>query len=58
MDPKSIRDFGEEVVTRLCRRLLEAGAPGIHFYTLNRSQPTIRLCANLGLGQQENASAA
>jgi len=60
-DFASIRAFGEEVVTRLCRKLLDAGAPGIHFYTLNRSQPSLKLCANLGLGEKDskpNASAA
>jgi methylenetetrahydrofolate reductase (NADPH) len=47
---KSIRQFGEEVVTDLCRRLLDLGAPGIHFYTLNRAQASLKLCRNLGLG--------
>lgn len=50
-DFKSIRKFGEEVVTDLCRRLLDLGAPGIHFYTLNRAQATLKLCRNLGLGK-------
>lgn len=50
-DFKSIRRFGEEVVTDLCRRLLDLGAPGIHFYTLNRAQATLKLCRNLGLGE-------
>lgn len=48
-DVDSLRQFGEEVVTRLCQRLLEAGVPGIHFYTLNRARATERLCRNLGL---------
>jgi len=50
-DFKSIRQFGEEVITDLCRRLLDLGAPGIHFYTLNRAQATLKLCRNLGLGE-------
>jgi methylenetetrahydrofolate reductase (NADPH) len=49
-DNASLQTFGEEVVTTLCQRLLEGGAPGIHFYTLNRAKPTIGLCRNLGLG--------
>ncbi len=46
---ESLLSFGEEVVTRLCQRLLEGGAPGLHFYTLNRSRPTLAICRNLGL---------
>ena len=35
-DDKGLVDFGVEVVGKLCERLLELGAPGLHFYTLNR----------------------
>ncbi len=38
-DLESIRAFGEDVVTALCTRLLEGGAPGLHFYTLNKAAP-------------------
>ena len=48
-DRESILRFGEEVVTGLCQRLVEGGAPGLHFYTLNRSRPTLAICRNLGL---------
>ena len=48
-DLEAIRAYGLEVVTELCRRLLEGGAPGLHFYTLNRSEPTLAICQNLGL---------
>lgn len=51
-DLEAVREFGEEVVTRLCARLLEFGAPGIHFYTLNRATATIKLCRNLGFAEQ------
>ena len=57
-DMASIRAFGEDVITRLCEQLLEAGAPGIHFYTLNRAGPSVALCRNLGLGQVEPVAAA
>ena len=48
-DRPSILAFGEEVVTNLCRQLLDAGAPGLHFYTMNQADPTIALWRNLGL---------
>ena len=40
-DRASIRAFGHDVVTRLCERLLEGGAPGVHFYTLNQADATL-----------------
>ncbi|MDA0977239.1 MAG: methylenetetrahydrofolate reductase [NAD(P)H] [Proteobacteria bacterium] len=48
-DPESLRNFGDEVVTRLCEQLLAGGAPGLHFYTLNQAAPTLRIWNNLGL---------
>ncbi len=42
-DLESIRNFGAEVVTALCERLLSGGAPGLHFYTMNQAEPTIRI---------------
>ena len=39
-DQESIRKFGLEVVTQLCQTLLDSGAPGIHFYTMNQVEPT------------------
>lgn len=49
-DVDSIRAFGLDVVTELCRRLLEEGAPGLHFYTMNQAGPTMAIWRNLGLG--------
>ncbi|QSA96300.1 methylenetetrahydrofolate reductase [NAD(P)H] [Methylococcus sp. EFPC2] len=49
-DRKAIRAFGLEVVSDLCRRLLEGGAPGLHFYTLNQAEATLGIWRNLGLG--------
>jgi len=40
-DVDSIRDFAADVVAALCDRLIEGGAPGLHFYTLNRAKPTL-----------------
>jgi methylenetetrahydrofolate reductase (NADPH) len=39
-DAASIRELGADVVAQLCRRLLDGGAPGLHFYTLNRARAT------------------
>lgn len=50
-DKASIRAFGIDVITNLCARLLEQGAPGIHFYTLNNSDAVVQICANLGLNK-------
>ncbi len=49
-DRDAIRAFGLEVVTALCRRLLEGGAPGIHFYTMNQAGPTTAIWNALDLG--------
>lgn len=46
-DVESIREFGAEVVAQLCRRLVEGGAPGLHFYTLNLAKPTISVLSRL-----------
>ncbi|PLZ00690.1 methylenetetrahydrofolate reductase [NAD(P)H] [Burkholderia sp. WAC0059] len=47
-DRESIRAFGLDVVTDLCRRLVEAGVPGLHFYTLNGAGATAAICERLG----------
>ena len=49
-DAASIRAFGIDVVARLCERLIEGGAPGIHFYTMNQSGVTLEICKRLGVG--------
>jgi methylenetetrahydrofolate reductase (NADPH) len=49
-DAGSIRAFGIDVVTRLCERLIEGGAPGIHFYTMNQAGVTLEICKRLGVG--------
>ncbi|WP_022974850.1 methylenetetrahydrofolate reductase [NAD(P)H] [Nevskia ramosa] len=48
-DKPALLDFGLDVVTRVCEAVLNGGAPGIHFYTLNQADPTLRLWKNLGL---------
>jgi methylenetetrahydrofolate reductase (NADPH) len=46
--PDEVRRVGVEHATELCRALLDGGAPGLHFYTMNRSAATVEVCANLG----------
>jgi methylenetetrahydrofolate reductase (NADPH) len=48
-DAASIRAFGLDVVSELCRRLLAQGAPGLHFYTMNRADLSTELWQRLGL---------
>ena len=46
-DADSVRAFGAEVVAQLCQRLVDGGAPGLHFYTLNLAKPTQNVLARL-----------
>lgn len=48
-DSESIQAFGLDVVTDLCERLLQAGAPGLHFYTLNSANLTSKIWQRLNL---------
>ena len=48
-DLDSIRAFGLDVVTELCDQLLQGGAPGLHFYTLNQAGPSSIIWQRLGL---------
>jgi methylenetetrahydrofolate reductase (NADPH) len=51
-DLDSVRAYGQDVVAALCQRLLEAGAPGLHFYTMNQVGPTRGLWDALGLDRR------
>ncbi len=48
-DRDAIRAFGHDVVLEMCQRLLDGGVPGLHFYTMNQSAPTLALWRDLGL---------
>jgi len=48
-DEASLKSFGVDLVTELCDVLLENEAPGLHFYTMNQTEPTVQIVKNLGL---------
>lgn len=48
-DSESIKAFGHEVVFKLCERLIQGGAPSLHFYSMNQSEPTSQLVKDLDL---------
>ncbi len=48
-DTVSLKAFGLEVVSKMCEKLLAEGAPGLHFYTLNQADTTLKILQNIGL---------
>ncbi len=48
-DDEAVKQYGIDHATEQCAGLLRSGAPGLHFYTLNKSHSTLRVVANLGL---------
>ena len=48
-DTDSIQAYGEQVITQMCERLLQGGAPGLHFYSMNQAEPSLATWNNLKL---------
>lgn len=57
-DARAVTDFGVEYATKQCEELVRAGVPGLHFYTLNRSESTSRILGNLGLAKASSVMPA
>ena len=55
-DPAEVRHIGVEVSTELGRTLLDAGAPGLHIYAMNRSESVLQIVENLGLAPDPDDS--
>jgi methylenetetrahydrofolate reductase (NADPH) len=47
-DIASLREFGVDVVTELCQKLINAGVKNMHFYTLNQAKTITKIIDNLG----------
>jgi methylenetetrahydrofolate reductase (NADPH) len=54
-DPDSIRELGIEIATRVSEEVLDAGAEGLHFYTLNSAKSTLEVVKRLGVRPSERA---
>jgi len=48
-DDESLKSFGVDLISELCEVLLENDAPGLHYYTMNQTEPTAQIVSNLGL---------
>jgi len=55
-DDEEVIRFGIEYATLQCEELLREGAPGLHFYTLNRARSTTEILRNLGLARELTAA--
>ncbi len=53
-DLDSIQKLGNEFVTGMCERLLEQGVPGLHFYSMNRVEPSLSIWNALGLSEPQD----
>ena len=55
--PEGEAALGADLATELCARLIEQGAPGLHFYALNKAEPTATVCRRLDLGARARDAA-
>jgi len=53
-DIESIKAFGLDVTTELCQKLLDSGSPGLHFYSMNQTEPTLTIWDRLGLSSEKS----
>ena len=51
-NPEDVTKLGVELATHLCQELLDAGVPGLHFYTMNTANATLEIARNLGLDKR------
>lgn len=51
-DQESIQQLGNEFITKMCQQLLDNGAPGLHFYSMNKVEPSKSIWNNLGLTER------
>lgn len=57
-DDSAVAELGIDYATKQCEDLIQAGVPGLHFYTLNRAEATSRILHNLGLARSDEPAAA
>ena len=55
---EAVKAFGVDLGVKMCRRLLEAGTPGLHMYTLNLESAAVGILEQLGLINKKQASSA
>ena len=53
---EAVKEFGIDLATRMCKRILESGTPGLHMYTLNTERSSVAILENLGLISKSQVS--
>lgn len=52
---EAVKNFGIDLGTRMCKRILDSGTPGLHMYTLNTERSSVAILENLGLINKSQA---